>query len=82
MPPASSVKTRADPLEDAYDGSGMYVRWYAYNMWLMVPAQKFVGDFFATIKGYPFQAGSSLPGKTSRHSLPAWPPASPLIELQ
>jgi hypothetical protein len=51
---------RADPFEDAYDGSGMYVRWYADNMWLMVPAQKFVGDFFATIKGYPFQAGSSL----------------------
>jgi arylsulfatase len=51
---------RADPFEHAYDGSGMYVRWYADNMWLMVPAQGFVQRFFATIADYPFQAGGSL----------------------
>jgi arylsulfatase len=51
---------RADPFEHANDGSGMYVRWYADNMWLMVPAQGFVQKFFASIKDYPFQAGSSL----------------------
>jgi arylsulfatase len=38
----------------------MYVRWYADNMWLMVPAQGFVQRFFATIADYPFQAGGSL----------------------
>jgi len=51
---------RADPFESAYAESGMYLRWYAENMWLMVPAQQFVKKFFMTIKDYPFQAGSSL----------------------
>ena len=51
---------RADPFESAYDESAMYMRWYADNMWLMVPAQQFVKKFFMTIKDYPFQAGSSL----------------------
>jgi arylsulfatase len=51
---------RADPFEHAQDGSGMYTRWTADNMWIMVPAQGFVADFFGTLEGYPFQAGSSL----------------------
>ena len=51
---------RADPFEHAYEGSGMYVRWYADNMWIMVPAQGFVQEFLASIPDYPFQAGSSL----------------------
>ena len=38
----------------------MYVRWYADNMWLMVPAQVFVQEFFGTIADYPFQPGGSL----------------------
>ena len=37
---------RADPFESASRDSGMYVRWYADNMWLMVPAQGFVQKFF------------------------------------
>ncbi len=51
---------RADPFEHAYDGSGMYVRWYADNMWMMVPAQSFVQEFLGSIADYPFQPGSSL----------------------
>lgn len=51
---------RADPFEHAQDGSGMYLKWYADNMWMMVPAQGFVKKFFDTIAGYPFQTGSSL----------------------
>jgi hypothetical protein len=38
----------------------MYVRWYADNMWLMVPAQEFVQKFFTSIDGYPFQPGGTL----------------------
>jgi len=38
----------------------MYVRCYADNMWLMVPAQGFKQSFFETIPGYPFQPGGSL----------------------
>lgn len=51
---------RADPFESAYKESAMYIRWYADNMWLMVPAQEFVQSFLATIPEYPFQPGSSL----------------------
>ena len=51
---------RADPFESASRNSGMYVRWYADNMWLMVPAQDFVKKFFETIPNYPFQPGGSL----------------------
>jgi hypothetical protein len=38
----------------------MYVRWYVDNMWLMVPAQGFVRQFFDTLDDYPFQAGGGL----------------------
>ena len=38
----------------------MYVRWYVDNMWLMVPAQEFVREFFGSIDDYPFQAGGTL----------------------
>ena len=38
----------------------MYVRWYVDNMWLMVPAQGFVHQFFETIDDYPFQSGGGL----------------------
>jgi hypothetical protein len=38
----------------------MYVRWYVDNMWLMVPAQGFVHDFFSDIEDYPFQPGGGL----------------------
>lgn len=38
----------------------MYIRWYADNMWLFVPIQEQLKNFFVTIPDYPFQAGSSL----------------------
>jgi arylsulfatase len=50
---------RADPFEDSSE-SGMYVRWYADNMWLMVPMQGVIKNFFESIAEYPYQAGSSL----------------------
>jgi arylsulfatase len=51
---------RADPFESAQHDSGMYVKWYADNMWMMVPAQGFVQKFLSSIEPYPFQPGSSL----------------------
>jgi arylsulfatase len=38
----------------------MYVRWYADNMWLFVPIQDKMKDFFMTIPQYPFQEGMAL----------------------
>ena len=51
---------RADPFEKAQHESGLYVRWYVDNMWLMVPAQGVVKDFFSTLDAYPMQKGSTL----------------------
>ena len=51
---------RADPFESASRESGMYVRWYADNMWLFVPVQQKLGGFLKTLPDYQFQQGSSL----------------------
>ncbi len=53
------INLRADPYEVSPD-SRMYVRWYAENMWLFVPAQQFAAEFLSTFKDYPPQTGSSL----------------------
>jgi arylsulfatase len=54
------VNLRADPFEKAPDESGMYIRWYADNIWLFVPVQQKLKDFLVTLPQYPFQQGSSL----------------------
>jgi arylsulfatase len=51
---------RADPFENASHESGMYIRWYADNIWLFVPIQNKLKAFLSTIDKYPFQQGSSL----------------------
>ncbi len=54
------VNLRADPYEKAPSESGMYIRWYADNIWLFVPVQQKLGAFLATLPEFPFQQGSSL----------------------
>jgi len=51
---------RADPYERAASQSGMYIRWYADNIWLFVPVQEKLKNFLVTLPQYPFQQGSSL----------------------
>jgi len=54
------VNLRQDPFEATPD-SALYIRWYADQMWLFVPAQAIVGQFLATFKDYPpSQAVGSL----------------------
>ena len=54
------VNLRQDPFEVTPD-SALYIRWYADQMWLFVPAQAIVGKFLATFKDYPpSQAVGSL----------------------
>jgi len=44
---------RSDPFESA-DHEGMdYERWMLEHMFLLVPAQQYVGQFLATFKEYP-----------------------------
>ncbi len=40
--------------------SKMYLWWYIDQMWVMVPMQNVIKQFFSTIPDYPFQTGSSL----------------------
>ncbi len=51
---------RADPYERAAHESGLYLRWYADNLWLFVPVQTKLKGFLMTLPDYPFQQGSSL----------------------
>jgi arylsulfatase len=54
------INLRADPYEEMWKESSMYIRWYADNMWLFVPIQAKLKEFFVTLPQYPFQEGSSL----------------------
>jgi len=54
------VNLRADPYEKVPSESGMYVRWYADNIWLFVPVQQKLKEFLVTLPQFPFQKGSSL----------------------
>jgi len=54
------VNLRADPFEKASHESGLYLRWYADNIWLFVPVQQKLRNFLVTLPEFPFQQGSSL----------------------
>ncbi len=54
------VNLRADPSEKAPHESGLYLRWYADNIWLFVPVQQKLKAFLTTLPQYPFQQGSNL----------------------
>jgi hypothetical protein len=54
------INLRADPSEKAPHESGMYIRWYADNIWLFVPVQQKLKEFLTTLPDYPFQQDSSL----------------------
>ena len=54
------VNLRADPYEKAPRESGLYLRWYADNIWLFVPVQQKLKMFLETLPKFPFQQGSSL----------------------
>jgi len=46
------INLRQDPFEVTQD-AGMYTRWYADKLWVMVPAQAIVGQFLMTFKEFP-----------------------------
>jgi arylsulfatase A-like enzyme len=54
------VNLHEDPYEMMPFHSANYLRWYIDQMWVMVPMQQVIKNFFVTIPDYPFQAGSSL----------------------
>jgi arylsulfatase len=55
------INLRADPYEMMWKHGEMgYLRWYADNMWIFVPIQAVIRDFFADYDKFPRQEGSSL----------------------
>ncbi len=77
------INLRADPYEIMHEHGEMgYLRWYADNMWLFVPMQEKLKEFFVTIPQYPFQEGSSLTaGGINYNSLKAMKAMDMLKEL-
>jgi arylsulfatase len=51
---------RMDPYERGMDEGGGAVDFLARNMWLIVPVQGKIKEFFADFDQYPYQTGSSL----------------------
>ena len=60
-----------------------YLRWYGDQMWLFVPIQAKIAEFFGTLEGFPFQEGSSLSaGNINYNSLKAMKALQMLDELE
>lgn len=57
---AMITNLRMDPYERAMEEGGGYLEWYGRQMWLLVPIQQQISNFFADFNDYPFQTGSSL----------------------
>jgi len=51
---------KADPYEQMAHESGMYLRWYADNMWLFVPIQQEIAAMAKGFFDYPYQKGQML----------------------
>jgi arylsulfatase len=51
---------RMDPYEKGLEDGGGAIEFLARNMWLIVPVQAKIKDFFSDFDKYPFQMGSSL----------------------
>jgi arylsulfatase len=77
------IHLRADPYEEMHEEGEMgYLRWFGDNMWLFVPIQAKLKEFFVTIPQFPFQEGSSLSaGNINYNSLKAMKALKMLEEI-
>src|SRR5262249_57057135 len=51
---------RMDPYERGLEDGGGAIEFLARNMWLLVPVQGKIKEFFSDFDQFPYQAGSSL----------------------
>jgi arylsulfatase A-like enzyme len=51
---------RMDPYERGLEEGGGAIEFLARNIWLLVPIQNKIKDFFSDFDQYPYQAGNSL----------------------
>jgi arylsulfatase A-like enzyme len=57
---AMITNLRMDPYEKAQKEAGNYLDFVGRNMWLLVPIQAHLKDFFSDFGDYPYQEGSTL----------------------
>ncbi|WP_323814711.1 arylsulfatase [Cellvibrio sp. NN19] len=57
---AGITNLRMDPYEKASEEGSGYLEWYGQQMWLLVPIQQQIKNFFADFTDFPYQAGSTL----------------------
>ena len=56
---------RMDPYERGLEEGGEYMKFLAQNIWLLVPIQGKIKEFFADFDQFPYQEGSSLNAGTA-----------------
>lgn len=57
---AMITNLRMDPYERAVEEGGQFWKWYAQQMWLLVPIQGKIKEFFTDFDKFPYQTGNSL----------------------
>ena len=57
---ATITNLRMDPYERGFEEGGEAMKFVGQQMWLLVPAQAKIKEFFADFADYLYQAGSSL----------------------
>jgi arylsulfatase len=60
---------RMDPYERGLEEGGGAVGFLAQNMWLLVPIQAQIREFFKDFHEFPYQAGSSLNAGNINYSM-------------
>jgi arylsulfatase len=57
---ALAANLRMDPYERGLDEGGQALPFLAQNLWLLVPIEQKIKDFFADFERFPYQLGTSL----------------------
>jgi arylsulfatase A-like enzyme len=57
---ANIANLRMDPYERGMEEGGGAIAFLAQNMWLLVPAQAVIKEFFSDFEQFPYQTGSAL----------------------
>ncbi len=66
---ANIANLRMDPYERGLHEGGGAIEFLARNMWLLVPVQAKIKDFFSDFTDYPYQEGSSLNASNINYGL-------------
>ena len=57
---AMITNLRMDPYERGMEEGGESLKFFGQQMWLLIPIQNHIKEFFSDFEDFPYQAGSSL----------------------